>query len=208
MRASLASSYPSIADRIHVLAQPVPQWMMGVARAARPPVQEKLRLLYPSAGYPHKNHQLLCAIGPQDAASWPVERLELTLPPQSNPAPDVPWIHCVGFLNPAQMIAAYQNAHAMVFLSTKESFGFPLLEAMYLGLPIVCADLPYAHALCAQGAIYFDPASVQSLKNAIAELQLRLQQGWVPDWTAQLQKFPQDWDRVASIMAKIVGTAK
>jgi glycosyltransferase involved in cell wall biosynthesis len=106
------------------------------------------------------------------------------------------------------MIAAYQNAHAMVFLSTKESFGFPLLEAMYLGLPIVCADLPYAHALCAQGAIYFDPASVQSLKNAIAELQLRLQQGWVPDWTAQLQKFPQDWDRVASIMAKIVGTAK
>jgi glycosyltransferase involved in cell wall biosynthesis len=208
MRESLASSYPSIADRIHVLAQPVPQWMMGTPLAARPPVQKKLRLVYPSAGYPHKNHQLLSLIGSQDAANWPVESLQLTLPSQSNPAADVSWINCVGFLNPAEMIAAYQNAHAMVFLSLKESFGFPLLEAMYLGLPIVCADLPYAHALCSNGAIYFDPTSVQSLKDAIEELHLRLQKGWVPDWTAQLQKFPEDWSEVATRMAKIVGTIK
>ena len=30
----------------------------------------------------------------------------------------------------------------LCYLSKEESFGFPLIEAMYLGLPIVCPDLP------------------------------------------------------------------
>ena len=33
---------------------------------------------------------------------------------------------------------------ALLFLSTDESYGFPLIEAMFVGLPIICPDLPYA----------------------------------------------------------------
>lgn len=105
------------------------------------------------------------------------------------------------------MIAAYQNSHGVVFLSTKESLGFPLIEAMYLGLPIVCPDLPYARALCTNGAIYFDPASIQSLKNAVSELYSRLQNGWLPDWSQQLQRFPKSWDHVATAMAKVASAS-
>jgi glycosyltransferase involved in cell wall biosynthesis len=206
MREALTLSYPHIADKIHVVAQPVPQWMLGAPVVQRPSVEEKLSLIYPSAGYPHKNHQLLAAIRPYEAQHWPVESLVLTLPPPRNPAKDVPWIECVGFLEPAEMIAAYQQSHAMVFLSTKESLGFPLIEAMYLGLPVICADLPYAHALCSDQAIYFDPASIDSLRNAINELHARLRSGWVPDWSIQLQKFPESWNDVATAMAKIVRT--
>lgn len=203
MRDSLAKSYPFIADRIHVVVQPVPKWMMGAKISKRPATQEKLCLLYPSAGYPHKNHQLLDSISPAAAQDWPVSSLVLTLPPQSHPAAHVPWVQCVGFLGPDKMIEAYQQAHALVFLSTKESLGFPLIEAMYLGLPVVCADLPYAHALCSDGAIYFDPASIDSLRYAVDELHKRLHGGWLPDWSQQLQKIPESWNAVALAMANI-----
>ena len=206
MREALADSYPSIATQIHVVAQPVPEWLLGTTRALRPDPQAKLRLLYPSAGYPHKNHNLLAQIEVAAADGWPIDRLQLTLPQSSHPAPGVQWIECTGFLKPEAMIAAYQSADALVFLSTKESLGFPLIEAMFLGLPIVCADLPYAHALCSDGAIYFDPYDIQSLKSALTELQIRLRSGWTPDWTRQLQRIPKNWDNVATAMVDVMRT--
>jgi hypothetical protein len=72
-----------------------------------------------------------------------------------------------------------------------------------MGLPIVCADLPYAHALCSEGAIYFDPFSIDSLYSAVETLNSRLSSGWIPDWTLQLSKIPKSWDDVAAAMSAI-----
>ena len=61
----------------------------------------------------------------------------------------------------ANLINTLQGCHdadALLFLSEKD-FGFPLIEAMYLGLPIVCPDLPFARALW-NDAIYFDPNDI------------------------------------------------
>jgi glycosyltransferase involved in cell wall biosynthesis len=206
MRALLSTSYPSIANRIHVIAQPVPEWLLEVKhrrRAVRAKTLSNLRLIYPAASYPHKNHILLSNINRELSMCWPVESLKLTLPVADHPAPSVTWISCVGFLTSQQMIQAYSEVDGVLFLSTEESYGFPLLEAMFMGLPIVCPDLPYAHALCSDGAIYFDPLSITSLHNAIETLNARLSSGWWPDWTLQLSKIPKNWDSVAEAMISI-----
>ncbi len=206
MQTALAANYPSIANRIHVIAQPVPVWLLetevrrsGLLRAPG----AALRLIYPAAGYPHKNHRLLASIKREFSSSWPIESLKLTLPMENHPAPNVPWIQCVGFLSATEMIQAYGEVDGLLFLSNDESYGFPLVEAMFMGLPILCPDLPYAHALCADGAIYFDPYSIESLRNAVEALNDRLSLGWWPDWSAQLSTIPKDWDEVADAMIAV-----
>ncbi len=204
MREFLERSYSGVAGRVHVISQPVPSWLLysGLCRKARAqPNLERLRLIYPAAGYPHKNHVLLSRLD-LDAA-WPIEELILTLSETTHPAPQLSWVNCVGFLSPVQMIEAYSKVDALLFLSKEESYGFPLLEAMFVGLPIVCPDLPYGHALCGDNAIYFDPDNSESLLGALRTLQTRLQQGWWPNWEDRLLNVPKDWETVARRMLEV-----
>jgi glycosyltransferase involved in cell wall biosynthesis len=203
MREALAASYPSIANKIHVIAQPVPSWLLESEPRRSDTSSANLRLIYPAAGYPHKNHRLLANIKPELNSTWPIESLKITLPVENHPASHVPWIQCVGFLSAPEMVQAYGEVDGLLFLSTDESYGFPLVEAMFMGLPIVCPDLPYAHALCSDRAIYFDPRSIDSLHVAIETLKARLLSGWWPDWTEQLSAIPKDWNVVADAMIAV-----
>ena len=75
------------------------------------------------------------------------------------------------------------------FYLWRKSYGFPLIEAMYLDLPIVSADLPYARVICGENAVYFNPYEIKSLLNTIVDLKQKLISGWRPDWSNQLKKF-------------------
>lgn len=204
MKASLISSYPEIASRVHVISQPAPGWLLNskIERTGFHGGSIKgLRLFYPAASYPHKNHRILSEI--DLSMTWPVSELVLTIPANLNPDPSVPWIRCVDKLEPDAVLDEYRTADALLFLSLSESFGFPLVEAMWLGLPIICPDLPYARTLCGEQAIYFDPQKVASLRDAIEELAARSDRGWWPDWTDRLEKIPRDWDEVADAMLQL-----
>ncbi len=207
MNEALAASYPDIANKIHVIAQPVPSWLLNVTKKNNktyPRIgSEGLRLIYPAASYPHKNHRLLAGIKSELGLAWPVKYLKITLNKENHPAPDVSWIQCVGVLSEPEMIQAYHDVDALLFLSTDESYGFPLIEAMFMGIPVVCPDLPYAHELCSDGAIYFDPNSISSLHEAIEILNSFLLKGWRPDWTRQLNALPKNWDMVADSMIAV-----
>jgi glycosyltransferase involved in cell wall biosynthesis len=104
----------------------------------------------------------------------------------------------VGVLSPEKMIELYGDADGLLFLSTHESYGFPLIEAMYMNLPIICPDLPYARTICGDEAIYFDPYSLHSLHDAITDLYGRLIAGWSPNWVEQLKRLPRDWNQVSA----------
>lgn len=206
MRDELVRSYPSLRSRVHVVSQPVPLWLLesGIRRTGRiGGAGGGLRLFYPAAGYPHKNHKLLASVDTNHIASWPVSRLDLTLDKAMNPAPKIPWVFCTGNLAAEQMLEIYGQVDALLFLSTDESYGFPLLEAMFAGLPIVCPDLPYARTLCADEAIYFNVDDVESLKDAVRELHRKLSDGYWPDWSDQLKEVPKSWGAVAKNMLEI-----
>ena len=207
MRDALIATYPLAGGRVYVIPHPVPEWLLTCNFQRQPisPIAARgLRLIYPSAGYPHKNHKILTQIPKSQAEKWPVSELVLTLNGAANPAPFIPWINCMGFLSPVELIEIYEKVDALLFLSQKESFGFPLLEAMFLGLPIVCPDLPYAHALCGDEAIYFDPNSIESLECALKNLKDLLIHGWKPDWSSSLSGIPEGWDRVAANILRVV----
>ena len=62
-----------------------------------------------------------------------------------------------GELEPERVAEVYQSAHVFVFPSVCESFGFPQVEAMAFGLPILAADTAVNREMCGQAAIYFAP---------------------------------------------------
>ncbi|MDT7934747.1 MAG: glycosyltransferase [Sphingomonadaceae bacterium] len=201
----MAKAYPALAGRIASIAQPPPPWLLGSGLRRTGPADARgrgLRLFYPAAGYPHKNHALLARLDPQAASL--IDQLTLTIPPERNPCPGASWLRMAGRLDPSAMLDEYRTADALLFLSKAESFGFPLVEAMWLGLPIIAADLPYARTLCGEAAIYFDPDEATSLAAALCDLSQRLRAGWWPDWSAQRTAFPHDWAAVAAAVAGVV----
>ena len=55
----------------------------------------------------------------------------------------------------------------MVFPSLTESFGLGLVESMMAKCPVAAADLPYAHEVCGDAAVYFNPNNSESIANTI-----------------------------------------
>jgi glycosyltransferase involved in cell wall biosynthesis len=198
MRKSLEDCFPNITGRVYVASQPVPSWLLDsrLRRNGRvAPIGSALNLIYPAAPYRHKNHLLLSKI--HTDSHWPIEQLQLTLDFSLNPAPNIHWVKCRGQLSATKMIEAYSEVDALLFLSEEESYGFPLLEAMFVGLPIICPDLPYARTLCGEQACYFSPSNIDSLKNAVEILKNRIDSGWWPNWESQIKNTPTDWESVA-----------
>lgn len=64
----------------------------------------------------------------------------------------------------------YANAKAFVFPSFLEGFGIPPLEAMAMGVPVVCADIPVLREVNAEAALYADPRSPAAIGDRIVDV--------------------------------------
>jgi glycosyltransferase involved in cell wall biosynthesis len=197
MKVKLIASYEDIEDKVSVISAPPPTWFGNFNRSPKLFKKNKLKLFYPAAAYPHKNHKLLSKITGDNSYGWPIQDLILTVADSNNPNSKVSWIKCVGLLNASQCLRAYEEVDALLFLSTTESYGLPLVEAMIAGLPIICPDLEYSRILCGEEAIYFNPENIQSLKSAINDLNERLSLDWRPNWIHALENIPKNWGDVA-----------
>tara|TARA_R100000049_G_C1955462_1_gene109149 strand:- start:416 stop:1069 length:654 start_codon:yes stop_codon:yes gene_type:complete len=205
MREQMVRDYPELDGRMVVLAQPPPSWLSGTAMKKdagdRFVDRTRLRLFYPAAAYPHKNHALLLALANMSNLEGFVDEIIITVEPNTMEANN--FIRTTGRLRSAEMQLYYGWADALIFPSLAESYGLPLVEAMWVGLPILCADRPYARELCGSDAIYFNPMDPASAEAAVGELHLRLTSGWLPDWSERLARIPRSWDNVAERLASV-----
>jgi len=78
--------------------------------------------------------------------------------------------HVVQFLGhvPRSHVAIlYQQAAAFVLPTSMETFGFPFVEAMAAGAPVICADTDFARELCGGAALYFPVGDTDALAQAL-----------------------------------------
>ncbi|MGI9360321.1 MAG: glycosyltransferase [Parasphingorhabdus sp.] len=208
MQTGLNRTFPNLNDKIDIIPQPAPDWLLQnpVRREGRAGgiTDASLKLFYPSAVYPHKNHELIFQYAKEEADNGEGVEISLTCD-RSDHQPQSKALKFLGRLDPSGMQNAYSVTDALLFPSLEESYGLPLIEAMTVGLPILCADKPYARSICADQAIYFDPKSTVSLRNAISQLKEKLANGYWPNWSDRIGLFPRTWDEVAVSMLSSIG---
>lgn len=70
------------------------------------------------------------------------------------------------------VLSLYNSAHLMLFPSTMETIGLPLIEAASFGLPIIVSDLPYAREVLEdyQGALFVRAQNPLDWLNAIESI--------------------------------------
>jgi len=77
------------------------------------------------------------------------------------------FIRFPGFILPHQIAAIYSAAAAYVLPSLFEGFGLPALEAQACETPLVCSRGSSLPEIAGEGAVYFDPLSVEEMADAI-----------------------------------------
>ncbi len=158
---------------------------------------------------PRKNHLLLLSIWRQFHDTLPADRI-----PQLHIIGRRGWENenildildrapfmgrCVfehGFLSDAELAQRLGGATALLFPSFVEGFGYPLAEALQMGVPAICADLPVYREIAATGPTYLDPLDGPAWKSAIASVAQQVTQNktgatvqvQMPTWQAHFDK--------------------
>ena len=158
------SVLPHAVDPVKEGDRAAPRWLVErVGDVPRP------WMLYPGHAAPHKGHDILL----EAIRRLSEENLDFTLlltiderdwlPGVRRIVTDVArlglsrHVRILGRVPQADMLALYQLVDLVVFPSLCESFGFPLMEAMACGRPLVAAGTEVNREVSNHGAEYYDP---------------------------------------------------
>jgi len=75
-----------------------------------------------------------------------------------------------GWVSEGALSTLMQNAAVFVFPSLYEGFGIPVLEAMSVGIPVVCSNIPALREVASDAAVFFDPHSSRDMAVVIAQV--------------------------------------
>ncbi|MCG2591234.1 glycosyltransferase [Ramlibacter sp. XY19] len=143
-------------------------------RALIPPA-ENATFFYPADAAAHKNHVILLAAWQRLAVKGCRPLLYLTLDKaafarlaRSAGLEEAtgPRIINLGELTRSAVLHRMAQSSALLFASSLESFGLPLLEARSLGMPILAAERDFVRDVCIPRET-FDPASARSIEAAV-----------------------------------------
>jgi glycosyltransferase involved in cell wall biosynthesis len=73
---------------------------------------------------------------------------------------------CAGITD-EQLIRKYIECDMVLFPSTYEGFGLPIIEAQQTGRPVITSNISPMKEVSGEGACLVDPLSVQSIRNAV-----------------------------------------
>jgi glycosyltransferase involved in cell wall biosynthesis len=76
----------------------------------------------------------------------------------------------LGELDSDGVNAAYRSLHVFVFPSLCESFGFPMVEALSYGIPLLISDIKGNRELCGSAGTVFAPNDHEGLAQEIFKL--------------------------------------
>lgn len=70
-----------------------------------------------------------------------------------------------------QYHAALARATALVTASLEEGFGIPVIEALSMGTPVACSDIPVFREVAGPGAVFFDPKDPEDIARRVLSLE-------------------------------------
>lgn len=165
------------ADKIQVIHNGLDHSWFNITEKENP--KEKPYLLYVGNVKPHKNlktlvqsflnireeipHNLVL-VGKKDGFITKDQEIDQLVAKASDR------IEFTGYISDDQLKQYYTYADVMVFPSLYEGFGYPPLEAMACGTPVIASNAASIPEVCGGAACYFEPTNVDELGNKIVTL--------------------------------------
>jgi glycosyltransferase involved in cell wall biosynthesis len=185
-RRDILKAYDLPDDRVCVVrgasvlsAYPVPS-EDDVARVRRHWRLPELFAFFPAQTFPHKNHlrllEALAIARDQHGVTIPLVSTGLKndffaeVAARANDLALTGQVHFLGFVPPLDLRVLYRSARCLVFPSTFEGWGLPVVEAFSEGLPVACADATSLPEVANGAALLFPPHDANLMANAIARL--------------------------------------
>lgn len=182
-------NYPE--DNLHVIPMPCPP-MEGASRPKNLPlhVESQGYIFYPAQFWKHKNHILIIeAMASLKQRGEKMVHVVFTgskSPRATRSNPDYgsfaicesrahelgisDHVHWLGFVSRPELSYLYDHAMALTFVSWFGPDNLPPLEAFSRGCPVIAADVPGARQQLKDACQYIDPASIESLRDALVKL--------------------------------------
>lgn len=79
-------------------------------------------------------------------------------------------VHLIGFANDADLPTLYSDAICLAFPSLYEGFGFPVLEGMACGTPVVTSNVSSLPEVAGNAALLVDPYDVDGISDALSSV--------------------------------------
>ena len=192
-------------------------------RALTPSVSGRVRVLFISAYYPHKNFGIIPQVAAEIKATSPELDIEFVITiPKNNIAEQQlfadaerlgvsKYLVNEGPVAVSDAPALYRSCHLVLMPSLLETFSAIYPEAMISGLPIVTVDLDFARSICRDAAVYYAPLDANDAARCIIELVSNpeqygalQQQGRLrfADFPDQQQKYRGYCDAIARLLDK------
>lgn len=110
----------------------------------------------------------------------------------------------VGPLKQEELAGYFYNCEALLFPTLLESFSGTYLEAMHFGLPILTSGLDFAHYVCGEAALYFDPWSPADIVEKILLLKnnCKLKDDLISRGRKRISNFFESWEEITADVIK------
>ena len=136
----------------------------------------KIKFLYPAGEASHKNFEIIIPLGELIKSKGDPFIIILTVDSESKIMKQVKQrnltgqIYNINKVEQRYMPSLYQQIDVLFFPSLLESYGIPYIEAMILGKPIITSDFDFAHSICKDYGLYFNPFDTESIYNKMTEV--------------------------------------
>ena len=76
----------------------------------------------------------------------------------------------LGYVEEYELTSLYANAYAFIYPSLNEGFGYPPIEAMQFGTPVLASNRSSIPEACGNAALYFTPTSIREIRNRVLQI--------------------------------------
>ncbi len=83
------------------------------------------------------------------------------------------YVHLTGYVPREYLKSLYENALCLLFPSLYEGFGFPILEAMSCGTPVITSNTSSMPEVAGNAALFVDPPDTVALAEAMQDIMKR-----------------------------------
>ncbi len=77
----------------------------------------------------------------------------------------------LGYVSNEELKTLYHNAYLFIYPSLYEGFGYPPLEAMYEGTPVIASGCSAITEICGDSVLYFNPYLKDEIKTRILQME-------------------------------------